>query len=389
MAKRKTTRRKNNVKSSVPFNDTARMFSLHEELLVQCLRDVGNGGRWLNGPMTQAFARQFAGFCGCRFCIPVGNGSDALELAIRAVVGPDADRDGAEVITVANAGGYTTTACRIAGATPVYVDIVEDTLLMDVDSVVSVMGSRVKAVVATHLYGGAVDVERLRRALDSHGYAHVPIIEDCAQAHGAKVGDRRVGGLGRLATFSFYPTKNLGTIGDAGAIVTSDETLYRTLKALHQYGWRERYHVALPYGRNSRMDEFHAAALGALLPNLDAWNRRRKDVYESYRSTGRGRVRYLNHGSGDYVAHLAVVMVEDRDGFIRHMDSRGIGTDIHYPILDCDQAGWSALPMRIADDGLHTTRRCGAGILSLPCFPTMTDSEVEQVCEALNEWEER
>ena len=373
------------MKPTLPFNDTARVFALHEDLVIQCLRDVGKGGRWLNGPKTQAFASTFADFCGCQFCIPVGNGSDALELAIRAVIGPDAGH--AEVVTVANAGGYTTTACRIVGAIPVYVDCVEDTQLMDINSVVSVMGPQVKAVVATHLYGGAVDVDRLRHVLNSHGYAEVPIIEDCAQAHGAKVGNRRVGGLGNIATFSFYPTKNLGAIGDAGAVVTSDETLYRTVKALHQYGWRERYQVSIPNGRNSRMDEFHAAVLGALLPNLDAWNQRRKEIYETYRSTGRGRVRYLKHDSGDYVAHLAVVMVEDRDAFKRHLLSWGIGCDIHYPVLDCDQEGWSDLPMRIAEGGLETSRRCIGKILSLPCYPTLTDSEIEQVRDALNAWE--
>ena len=375
------------MKSTVPFNDTSRVFAMHEDLIVQCLREVGRGGRWLNGPKTQAFASTFAEFCGCRFCIPVGNGSDALELAIRAVVGPDARRDQAEIVTVANAGGYTTTACRIVGAIPVYVDIVEDTQLMDVDAVVSVLGPKVKAVVATHLYGGAVDIDRLRRVLDSHGYANVSIIEDCAQAHGAQVGNRHVGGLGNIATFSFYPTKNLGAIGDAGAVVTSDEALYRAVKALHQYGWRERYQVSVPQGRNSRMDEFHAAVLGALLPNLDAWNRRRKEIYEIYRSTARGRVRYLRHGSGDYVAHLAVVMAEDREALKRHLVSWEIGCDIHYPVLDCDQVGWLNLPSRIVDGGLATSRRCVSKILSLPCYPTMTDAEIEQVHDALNAWE--
>ena len=341
------------------------------------------------GEYTQKFAEDFALFCGAGYCLPVANGTDALEIAIRAIIGEKRSEDAInEVITVANAGGYTSTACRLAGAVPVYVDINEDNQLIDITSLVNCLRSTVKAIVVTHLYGAAVNIAEIRKVLNDNNYAHIPIIEDCAQAHGAKVNTHRVGSLGNIATFSFYPTKNLGALGDAGAITTSDPVLFDRIKKLHQYGWSTKYQISVPYARNSRMDEIQAAMLSILLPHLDTINQARKSTWERYCDFNYSKIKFLNYDQNDYVAHLAVIRVTERDDFIAFMKSRNIAVDIHYPVLDCDQAAWQSLPMRIDNiTQLGTSRKSVGEIVSIPCFPFMTDRETDTVKQALIDWE--
>lgn len=374
------------MKIKVPLNDPSRVFLEHQVQILKTISDIASNGRWLQGEQTQKFAQAFAAFCGVEHCLPVANGTDALELALRAVL-PEERTAAPEVITVANAGGYTTSACHLVGATPVYADIHESNQLIDIDSLIRCLGPEVQAVVITHLYGGAVDVPEVRRRLNAAGYGRLPIIEDCAQAHGAKVGEKRVGSLGDLAAFSFYPTKNLGAFGDAGAIVTSDSKLYERVKALSQYGWDEKYQVRVPHGRNSRMDEIQAGVLAYLLPHLDETNHRRLKIYEQYREVGRSRVTFLDYPPGRYVAHLAVALSPDREAFMKFMGEKGIQTAIHYPILDCDQPGWQRLPMRIeAQSRLKISRKSVNLGVSLPCFPAMGNHEIDLVCQALKDW---
>jgi aminotransferase EvaB len=271
------------MKKNIPFNDTSRTFSAYREPLIAQITKVAESGWWLLGKGTRQFSQVFAKYCGSRYCLPVANGSDALELALRAILPKTDSNEEHEVITVANAGGYSTTACRLVGAIPVYADIEKNNQLICADSLVNCLGPKVKVVIATHLYGGVVDITKIRSILDQNGYGHVAIIEDCAQAHGGILAGCRVGSLGDLATFSFYPTKNLGAMGDAGAILTSDKSLYHRLNALHQYGWNGKYKVEVAYGRNSRMDEMQATILEYLLPKLDEFNQKRKEIYEKYR----------------------------------------------------------------------------------------------------------
>ena len=372
----------------VPFNDTSRIFSTNREQLLNRIEAVAESGRWLLGNYTRQFSQAFAVYCGTEYCLPVANGTDALELALRAVLPEPNIGDTSEVVTVANAGGYSTTACRLVGAVPVYADIEMTNQLMCPHSLANCLGPKVKAVILTHLYGGVINVEQIRHVLKEKDYEHVIIIEDCAQAHGGVLSGQRVGSLGDIATFSFYPTKNLGAMGDAGAVLTSDVDLYEKIQVLHQYGWQSKYRVQVPYGRNSRMDEMQAAVLDCLLPLLEEFNNKRKDVYLKYREASGDKLQFLNHDGGDYVAHLAVVMSPERDAFVKYMKNKGIGVDIHYPLLDCDQPGWESLPMRMdMRSNLNVSKRSVTQVVSLPCFPTLHEHQIMLVCQALREWE--
>lgn len=372
---------------TIPFNDTSRIYRAHREPLMDSMRSVAESGWWLLGGFTKTFSEAFAAYCGTDYCLPVANGTDALELALRGVLGERGEDSGGEVITVANAGGYTTTACRIVGAIPVYADIDEGSQLLSMQSLENCIGPKLKAVVVTHLYGGVVDVLQVRKVLERCGAGGTPIIEDCAQAHGGCIGEHRVGSLGDVATFSFYPTKNLGAMGDGGAVLTSDLATYTNLKALHQYGWDEKYRVVTPFGRNSRMDEMQAAVLSNLLPYLDDYNQKRRELYAAYRQAAGAGLQFLKFPGTDFVGHLAVVLSDQRDDFVAYMRRQNISVDIHYPILDCDQPGWIGLPMRTdQENGLAASRRSIGRIVSLPCFPLMTEAEVSRVCVALAKW---
>lgn len=341
-------------------------------------------GWWLNGSEMRSFNEGFAAFVGVDHCISVANGTDALEIAMRALqkIRPAGGR---EVITVANAGGYSTIACRLNGLTPVYVDIEVETQLACIDSIISALSGETAFVIVTHLYGGVVDVRQLRQRMDQAGYREVPILEDCAQAHGAKLNGEMVGSLSDLATFSFYPTKNLGAFGDAGAITTSNSELSATVDTLRQYGWSEKYTISTANGRNSRIDEVQAAILNSLLPGLEAANMRRTEILNRYVEAAPDTIQIVRSGDGT-VAHLAIGLSEKRDELRAHMAAHAISTDIHYPVLDCDQPGWKDLPHRIAPGGLKRARYSVSRLITFPCFPTMFDEEVHRVCKALTQW---
>jgi len=368
----------------VPINDTARIFASHAETLSAKLLETARSGRWLNGLNVRAFAESFGTYLGVCHVLPVANGTDALELAMRAVMLSRRPK-GREVVTVANAGGYTATACWQAGLTPTFIDIDESSQLADTEALLAALGPETAMVVVTHLYGGVVGVPALRREMDAAGYAGLPIIEDCAQAQGAWCDGQRVGTFGDLATFSFYPTKNLGAMGDAGAVATSDEELFMLLGQLHQYGWSEKYRVSVPGGRNSRMDELQAATLCVLLPHLDDYNRRRVEILARYRQAASRDLQFLDGADGS-VAHLAVALSSGRDAFRQFMSDRKIATEIHYPVLDCDQPGWTGLPQKIGPMGLRTSRRSVEQIVTLPCFPLMTEDEIGRGLDALAAW---
>lgn len=343
-----------------------------------------NSGWWLNGQEASAFCSDFAAYLGVSDCVGVANGTDALEIAMRAIVELRTPSR-SEAITVANAGGYSTIAARLVGLTPVYADIEEASQLVSLDSVLSVISEKTALVVATHLYGGVVDVPALRAKMDAAGFAEVPILEDCAQAHGVRLNGRAAGSLGDIATFSFYPTKNLGAFGDGGAIASSDIALFERCQALRQYGWSSKYTIALPGGRNSRLDEVQAAILRTLLTGLDTANARRVEILGRYAEAAPAGVHVVKPAQGT-VAHLAVVLCHARDSLKAHLADRGVQTEIHYPVLDCDQPGWSDLPQRIAPDGLPISRASVGRLLTLPCFPTMREDEIARVCEALATW---
>ena len=365
-------------------NDLRRKFEAFRTDIEPALGEVLSSGIFLNGPFSKLFASVFAESVGGVKCVLVANGTDALELALRSVF-LARPSDAREVVSVANAGGYTTIACHQVGLIPVFADIDPNTLLMSIPSTLASLTKQTAAIVVTHLYGNVFDVPTLRVALETADFGHVAIIEDCAQAHGAKLGAECVGSMGDVATFSFYPTKNLGAFGDAGAVVSADPDILAIANQLHQYGWSSKYCIDTPGGRNSRIDEMQAAILCQFLPRLIEGNKRRRQITSRYSNQAAYSLRFLKIGSGS-VAHLAVALTADRLAFRKFMAEQGIATDIHYPILDCDQLRWQGRPMRVGPTGLAASRRATSLIVSLPCFPEMTEEEVELVCDALADW---
>lgn len=360
----------------VPLNDLKRQY---DELAVEidvAVRDVLTSGWYVLGPQHDAFEREFAAANGARYCVGVGNGTDALEIGLAALdCGP-----GAEVVTVANAGFYTSTAVRKLGAVPIYVDVDPERLLVQPEAVAAAITSRTKAVVVTHLYGQLGPVEQVVELAADRG---VPVLEDCAQAVGARRNGRAAGTFGAIGTFSFYPTKNLGAVGDGGALLTDDEELATRTRSLRQYGWSGKYEVDRTGGRNSRLDELQAAVLRVKLPHVTAWNARRRQVVACYRTalSQSTSARLVNSGLEDDVAHLCVLLAQERDAVAAHLAEQGVATAVHYPVPDHLQP---LLGGRAATAGiLGVTERTALQILTLPCFAELTDDEVEQVSRAL------
>lgn len=334
-------------------------------------------GRLVLGPEVAAFEHAFAELCGVAHGIGVASGSDALELALRALAVGCGDR----VLCVANAGGYASHAIAACGAVPVYVDIDPVNMLMDPAAAEQGLRDKPKALVLTHLYGQLAPVEEIAALCAAHGVA---LVEDCAQAHGASRNGRRAGSFGDIGCFSFYPTKNLGAMGDGGAVVTHSEERAGCLRELRQYGWRGKYTVARAGGRNSRLDELQAAILNVKLRGLLADNARRRAIAARYSSELRSAAVSMSaRGSGeDDVAHLLVLRCTRRDALQAHLARHGIDSDVHYPIPDHWQPAWR----RATPPSLPMTEQAASEVLSLPCHPALTDEEVERVIKAVNDF---
>jgi len=364
----------------VPLNDLVRQNrTIHADLLASAGRVIERGWFVLGSEGAQ-FEAAFAKYCGVESAIGVANGTDALELALRAVdVGPDMG-----VATVANAGFYSSTAIHAIGARPVYVDVNPSTQLMDAGSLERALATTsVKAVIVTHLYGRLADMESIAAVCQSR---NIPIVEDCAQAHGARRNGRLAGSFGKAGCFSFYPTKNLGALGDGGAITTNDAVIAARLRELRQYGWDQKYRVSRAGGCNSRLDEIQAALLLAKLPHLDAWNEERRAIARRYASGIKHPAVQCSRVFGpDDVVHLYVVRCKDRDRFRQHLDANGIGSDVHYPIPDHLQPAYAGRSAGLGD-ALPETERLAHEIVTIPCFNGMEETEVERVISVVNSY---
>jgi dTDP-3-amino-2,3,6-trideoxy-4-keto-D-glucose/dTDP-3-amino-3,4,6-trideoxy-alpha-D-glucose/dTDP-2,6-dideoxy-D-kanosamine transaminase len=357
--------------------DAQRLQAPHAAAIHGAIDSVLASGRYVLGAAVAAFERDFAAYCGVGHAIGVGNGSDALELALRALGIGGGDR----VVTVANAGGYASGAIRACGAQPDYVDIDAGTLLVDVQALESRLVARPAAVIVTHLYGRLAPIDAIVDRCNAFG---VPLVEDCAQAHGAMRRGRRAGSFGAIGCFSFYPTKNLGALGDGGALVTDDAELAERIRALRQYGWREKYRVELAGGRNSRLDELQAAVLCVKLPTLDADNALRRDIARRYLTAIQHDEIVIPAGRGgaDDVAHLFVLRCARRDQLRAHLARCGIDTDVHYPLPDHCQPAWrEAIAL-----SLPHTEATASEVLSVPCHSALSDAEVVKVIEAINDF---
>lgn len=361
--------------ATVPMNDLRRQTAGLRDELSEAIARVVASGSYVLGENVAAFERAFASYCGVAHCIGVASGTDALELGLRALqCGP-----GAEVVTVANAGMYATTAILTVGAQPVFADVDPTQMTMDPASLAGAISARTSAIVVTHLYGQLAAMDSLRAIAEPFG---IPIVEDCAQAHGAERGGRKAGSFGTIACYSFYPTKNLGAFGDGGAVITDDAAVAERLRRLRQYGWRTKYESET-YGRNSRLDELQAAVLLAKLPYLDGWNERRRRIVETYRASARGGGLILPFVSKEHAAHLCVARSEARAQVRALFLKRGIQTDIHYPTPDYRQQTLTRAG-KVWSSELPETDAASLRVLTLPCFPEMTDDEIERVCNAIN-----
>ena len=356
----------------IPFNDLGRHTGPLAEEIESAIRRVIASGWFILGPQVEAFEAEFAAFCGARHCAGAGNGTDALELALRALeIGP-----GDRVANVANAGGYSTAAILAAGAEPVYVDVDANSMTMDPGALAAALKPGVRAVVVTHLYGRMAAMPDILRAAGA-----IPVIEDCAQAHGAVLKGRAAGTWGAMGCFSFYPTKNLGALGDGGAIVTSDALLAERTRRLAQYGWTARYRSQFAGGRNSRLDEIQAAVLRILLPRLPGWNERRREIARHYNSLLEGAGLGTRFAGNDSSCHLYVVRCRNRDALRDALRGASIGNEIHYPVPDHLQESARGRVWAACD--LPVTVACCLEVLSLPCFPELSDGEVKTVAEAV------
>ena len=340
-------------------------------------------GWFVLGPELAAFEAEFAEMSGARHAIGVGNGTDAIALALRAIgVGP-----GDEVITSAVSAAFTGLAILMAGATPVFADVDDESGNVDPAAVEAAITSRTAAIVPVHLYGQAADMTRLEAIASRHGIA---LVEDACQAHLATADGRPVGTIGVAGTFSFYPTKNLGALGDGGAIVTNDASIADRLKRLRNGGQVDRY-LHEEFGVNSRLDELQAAVLRARLPFLREWTDRRRALARRYRTALTGApVRVTPERDSGHVYHLFTVRSPARDALMRHLEQRGIGTIVHYPISLPKQPAFAGMLDTAAGRPQPETpvadRLC-AEVCSLPLHPGLTDAEIDLVAAEVNAWQ--
>lgn len=362
---------------SVPFGDLQRRFVAHQEQLEAAAIRVLRSGWYMLGAEVQAFEREWATFSGAQACVGVASGTDALQLALRAVGVAAGD----EVITVPNAAGYTAFATRLIGARPVYADVDERTWTMDPATVEALITPRTRAIVPVHLYGAPADVASLAAIAARHDLA---LVEDCAQAHGAHAGDKPAGTWGAAACFSFYPTKNLGAYGDGGAVTTAEPAIEQRLRQLRQYGWDRKYHALEPFGSNSRLDELQAALLRVELQALPANNERRRAIAALYLELLDDLPEIVLPAEiPGHVHHLFVIRVLGgrRDMLRQALQERHIGTDVHYPLPDYFQAAFSELGY--GPGTAPVAERLAGEVLSLPCYPELRDDEVRAVAAAM------
>lgn len=362
----------------IPFANPKAQVQRHEAAIVERLQRVITSGRYILGEEVAGFEAEFAAFLGIGHGIGVANGTDAIALALRAVgIGP-----GDEVITVSHSAVATVAAIEMIGAIPVFVDIDPESRCMHPGKLAGLLSRRTKAVLPVHIYGQPCDMDEICGFADQHGLA---VVEDCAQAHGASIHGKMVGTFGHAAAFSFYPTKNLGALGDGGAVVTNEAQTAQKVRWLREYGWQERYISSLP-GVNSRLDEIQAAILRVKLPYLLQDNERRRRLARIYRERLRDYVSLPPEEGRNrlHAMHLFVIECPERDRLQRFLADRGIGTAVHYPLAIHQQGAYRGR-IRGSDALAHTEKLC-QHILTLPMYPELTEGEIERVCAAIEEW---
>ena len=359
---------------TVPFNELRSGYLAQQQELNDAVRRVLESGWYILGREVAFFEEEFAAYCGVAGCVGVNSGTDALHLALRACgVGL-----GDEVITVAHTAVATVAAIRMTGATPVLVDIDPLHYTMSPARLAEAITPATKAVIPVHLYGQPADMDAILAVAREQF-----VIEDCAQAHGARYKGRPVGSFGDLACYSFYPTKNLGALGDGGAVTGNDLALLDRVRLLREYGWtpQERY-VSHVEGVNSRLDELQAAILRVRLHRLDADNAARRRLAERYAATLPADLQKPVEGQGcHHIYHLYVVQTPQRDRLRASLAEQGIGSGIHYPVPIHCQPAYAGDALRTHD--LRVTEIAAREVLSLPMYPALREEQIDVISAAV------
>lgn len=360
-------------------------FAAHRPELERALLRVLESGQYLLGGETEAFEAEFGRYLGAAHVITTGSGTDALVLALRCLgLGP-----GDAVVTVSHTAVATVAAIDLVGALPVLIDVDPVTCTLDPARLEALLrgslGHRIKAILPVHLYGHPAPMAEIAELAERYG---LTLIEDCAQSHGATLGDRKTGTFGQFGAFSFYPTKNLGAFGDGGALVTSNARLADRARSIRQYGWKERYVSHLP-GMNTRLDELQAAVLRVKLAHLDADNDRRRALAETYRAALRPLPLELpveRYGCR-HVYHQYVLRTERRDDLRAFLRGRGVETAVHYPVPVHRQPGYQDRVV-LGPGGLPNTEALCRRLLSLPLHPALAEAQAQSVAAEIRRWTE-
>ena len=364
----------------ISFLDLKKINSAHNDELLNACRRVIESGWFIDGNELKNFENSFAQYCGTKYCVGVANGLDALILTIRAWKELGKLQDGDEVLVPANTYIATILAITENNLVPILVEPSIETYNIDVDIIEKYITSKTKLIIPVHLYGSLCDMERISAIAKKHS---ILVLEDSAQAHGAQLSGKKAGAWGDASGFSFYPGKNLGALGDAGAITTNDEQLFLMLKSLRNYGSKVKYENVVK-GVNSRLDEIQAAMLSVKLKYLDFETQRRKEIAQIYveKITNNLVTLPIVKKDSSQVWHLFVVRIEKREKFQNYLTANGIQTLIHYPIPPHKQAAYTELK-RLS---LPVTEKIHEQILSLPISPVLTNEEITQIVDVINKY---
>ena len=362
----------------IKYLDLKKTTSLYEPKLSEAINRTVQSGWYIMGNEVKNFEQQFAEYCGCRYCIGTGNGLDALTIIMLAYKELGVIQDGDEVIVPANTYIASILAIIQAGLKPVFCEPSWESCNINPENTEKLITPRTKAIMAVHLYGRCADIPQIEKIASKHS---LKIIEDSAQAHGAIIAGKRTGNLGDAAGFSFYPGKNLGALGDGGAITTNDKELADTARAIANYGSQKKY-VNIYKGVNSRLDEIQAAILSVKLQHLDADNERRREIAERYNAEIKNPLITLPQigNREEHVFHVYPIFCKQRELLQQHLLKNGIETIIHYPIPPHKQQALKEFEHL----ELPITERIHSQELSLPCHQAMSNDEVQKVIEAVN-----
>jgi dTDP-4-amino-4,6-dideoxygalactose transaminase len=366
----------------IPINDLSRLDRKETQSLSKIFTEVIQSGKFLNSIQNEIFTKKLAEYVGVMHAVGLASGTDALKIALISL----GCKSKSKVIVTANSGGYATTAAASLDCEVLFADINVDDATMSVASLEKLIDHSVSAVVVTHLYGNPAKIDEILRICNKF---NVPLIEDCAQAIGGMYAGKKLGSFGLMSTFSFYPTKNLGALGDGGAICTNDSEIAWAIKSISQYGWsKKKYEIEFEGGTNSRLDEMQAAVLNHRFPSLDTSNELRKNIIERYtNSLANKETKIITKYKDGGVCHLAILVISDgmtRSGIQSKMKELQIETAIHYPVLDIDQTGFKQKIFNVYD--LTNSYSITDKLLTLPCFPQMYESEINYVCDVLEKY---